>query len=143
MDGKVELTPMLGALLRAPLRALTARVAADLSRAGFTDLRPAHLVVFQHLDAEGTRLTELAARASMTKQSMGALVNDLEGWSYVERRPDPLDRRARIVCRTERGWAVELAARTSVGDFEEEWMRRVGAERMRQFRAVLEEFDLG
>lgn len=141
MDGTVSLTPMLGALLRRPLRALTAHVAERLASAGFTDLRPAHLVVFQHLDGEGTRLTDLAARANMTKQSMGALVNDLERWNYVARRPDPADGRARIVCRTERGWAVERAARMSVQEFEDEWTRRVGAERMRQVRAVLEEFD--
>jgi len=140
MGGETTLEPMLGALLRRPLRALTARVAADLAAAGFADLRPAHFAVFQQLDAAGSRLTDLAARAHMTKQSMGALVDDLERRGYVERAPDPADGRARIVRRTERGWAVERAARASVAAFEAEWAERVGAERMRQFRAVLEEF---
>jgi DNA-binding MarR family transcriptional regulator len=134
------LQPMLGALLRRPLRALTAHVAADLDRAGFTDLRPAHLVVFQHLDAAGSRLTDIAARAAMTKQSMGALVDDLAQWGYVSRVPDAQDRRARIVRRTQRGWAVERAARESVRVFEEAWTARVGEARMRQFRSVLVEF---
>lgn len=134
------LEPMLGALLRLPLRALTARVAADLAAAGFADLRPAHFAVFQQLDPAGSRLTDLATRAHMTKQSMGALVDDLARWGYVERIADPADGRARIVRRTERGWAVERAARGSVGAFEAEWERRVGAERMRQFREVLAEF---
>lgn len=71
---------------------------------------------------------------------MGALLDDLERRGYVERAPDPTDGRARIVRRTERGWAVERAARASVGAFEAEWTQRVGAERMRQFRGVLEEF---
>lgn len=140
MDDETVLEPMLGALLRLPLRALTARVAADLAAAGFTDLRPAHFAVFQQLDAAGSRLTDLAIRAHMTKQSMGALVDDLERWDYVERVPDPTDKRARIVRRTERGWAVERAARASVGAFEAEWTQRIGADRMRQFRSVLEEF---
>ena len=104
-DGEVELIPMLGALMRAPLQALSSRVAADLVAAGFDELRPAQLVVFQHLNAGGSRVTDLAARAQMTKQSMGALVDDLERWGYVERVPDPNDRRARIVRRTSRGWA--------------------------------------
>ncbi len=140
MDGEAAFEPMLGALLRLPLRALTARVAADLAAAGFSDLRPAHFAVFQHLDPAGSRLTDVAARAQMTKQSMGALVDDLEGWGYVERVPDPADGRARILRRTGRGWAVERAARASIRAFEAEWELRVGAERMRQFRRVLEEF---
>ena len=141
MDGEIVLEPMLGALLRRTLQALTMRVAADLAAAGFADLRPAHLVVFQQLESGGSRLTDLAALAHMTKQSMWALVDDLERLGYVERIPDPADKRARIVRRTERGWAVERAARASVRAFEEEWTQRVGEDRMEQFRAVLEDFS--
>jgi DNA-binding MarR family transcriptional regulator len=140
VDRKPALEPMLGALLRRPLQALTTRVANNLAGAGFADLRPAHLVVFQQLEIGGSRLTDLAARAHMTKQSMWALVDDLEQLGYVERIPDPADKRARIVRRTERGWAVERAARSSVRAFEEEWAERVGADRMRRFRDVLEGF---
>jgi DNA-binding MarR family transcriptional regulator len=104
-------------------------------------LRPAQLVVFQYLDAAGSRVTDLASRAQMTKQSMGALVDDLERWGYAERVPDPNDRRARIVKRTPRGWLVEQVARGSVAAFESEWTARVGAERMAVFRAVLEAFQ--
>jgi hypothetical protein len=53
MDGQIELERMLGALLRIPFQAITARVAADLAAAGFDDLRPAYLAVFQHLEAQG------------------------------------------------------------------------------------------
>lgn len=141
MDGETALEPMLGALLRRPLQALTVRVAADLAAAGFADLRPAHLVVFQHLETGGARLTDLAARAHMTKQSMWGLVEDLERFGYVERIPDPADKRARIVRRTGGGWAVERVARATVRAFEEEWTQRVGAERMQQFRGVLEDFS--
>jgi DNA-binding MarR family transcriptional regulator len=131
---------MVEALLRRPLHALELRVAADLAAAGFADLRPAHLVVFQGLDAAGSRLTDLAARAHMTKQSMGALVDDLERMGYIERLADAIDGRVKRIRRTERGWAVERAARASVGAFEDEWTAKVGAERMRQFLAVLEAF---
>lgn len=140
MRDEISMEPMLGALLRAPLRALAQRVAADLAAAGFTDLRESHLVVFQQLGLEGNRLTELAAGAQMTKQSMGALVDDLQRWGYIERIPDATDGRARIIRRTSRGWEVEKVARASVGAFDAEWSRRVGVERMREFRSVLEEF---
>ena len=140
MDRDTKPERMLGALLRIPFQAVTARVAADLAASGFADLRPAHLSVFQHLDPTGSRLTDLAARAQVTKQSMGALVDDLERWGYVERVADATDGRVRLIRRTERGWAVERAARASIRAFEEEWGRRIGPERMRQFRGVLEEF---
>ena len=58
MDGETSLDPMLGALLRRPLQALTIHVTADLAGAGFTDLRPAHLDLTRHrptLPAPGTR----------------------------------------------------------------------------------------
>lgn len=140
MRDEMAMEPMLGALLRAPLRALAQRVAVDLAAAGFVELRPSHLVVFQQLGPRGNRLTELAAGAQMTKQSMGALVDDLQRWGYIERIPDDTDGRARIIRRTSRGWEVEKAARASVGAFDAEWTRRVGDKRMQEFRRVLEEF---
>jgi DNA-binding MarR family transcriptional regulator len=132
---------MLGAMLRTPLRAITARVGADLAAAGYDDLRPAHFVVFQNLPAEGANATTLAERAEITKQSMGYLLDHLERHGYIERVPDPTDQRARIVRRTARGWAVEWAARASIQRLEDEWSAHLGEERMQQFRAVL--VDLG
>lgn len=139
-DPPIRFEPMLGALLRAPLRLLSERVAADLAAAGFADLRPSHLAVFQQLAAEGSRLTDMAAGAQMTKQSMGALVDDLVALGYLDRLPHPSDGRVRIIQRTARGWAVERAARESVAAFEREWGERLGAERMAAFRDVLREF---
>ncbi|HEY8600822.1 MAG TPA: MarR family winged helix-turn-helix transcriptional regulator [Thermomicrobiales bacterium] len=141
MEDQPVLVPMLGALLRAPVRAISARIAADLAAAGYGDLRPAHLAVFQHLPAAGARSTALAERAQMTKQSMGALIDYLAERGYVERVPEPTDQRARVVCRTARGWAVERAARESLERLEGEWGAYLGADRMREFRAALT--DLG
>ncbi|HEV2121921.1 MAG TPA: MarR family winged helix-turn-helix transcriptional regulator [Chloroflexota bacterium] len=139
MQSPDGLERMLGALLRVPFQAINARIAAELARAGINDLRPAHFSVFQHLDAEGTRTTTLAERAQMTKQAMGELVTDLERRDYVVRVPDPTDRRAKLVVRTERGWAVETIARATVRAVELEWETEVGSERMRQFRETLEQ----
>jgi DNA-binding MarR family transcriptional regulator len=140
MDAGSQPTLGLADLLRIPYQTLTTRVLADLHAAGFDDLRAAHLTVFKYLDPGGARLTDLTARAEMTKQSMGALILDLKRWGYLERTPDPTDGRAWIVRRTDRGWAADQVARTSIQAFEAEWERRIGPERMRAFRAVLEEF---
>lgn len=139
MEDQAALTPMLGALLRAPIRAISARIAADLASAGYGDLRPAHLTVFQHLPAGGAHATVLAERAQMTKQSMGSLIDYLAEHGYIERVPDPDDGRARLVRRTARGWAVEWAARTSLQRLESEWTAALGADRMREFRGTLED----
>jgi DNA-binding MarR family transcriptional regulator len=66
-------------------------------------VRRAHLQLMPHLDLEGTRITELARRAQITKQAVGQLVSDMEAAGYVERRPDPADGRAKIVVLTDRG----------------------------------------
>jgi DNA-binding MarR family transcriptional regulator len=131
--------PNVGILLRRPLEAVVQRVSAGLAEAGFEDIRPAHTAVFQHISAEGSRLSELAARAQLTKQSMSYLVDDLETRGYVERRPDPTDRRATLVCLTERGWAEVRAALRIIAELEDEWARRLGRERMEELRRMLTE----
>ncbi len=69
-------------------------------------MRPAHSQVFIHIDAEGTRLTTLAARAAMTPQAMAELVDDLVELGYAERIPDRDDRRAKLIVLTPAGWAA-------------------------------------
>ncbi len=128
---------MIGALLRVPYEAVNLQVNAALVAAGFDDIRPAHQTVFQHLSPGGSRLTELAERAQITKQSMGYLVDSLEERGYLERIPDPDDRRASIILRTERGWAVERAAREGIRRLEADWADRLGVERMQQLRGLL------
>ena len=84
-------------------RVLEKRLHEGLRVAGYGDVRPTHFAVFRYLKPGGSRVTELAEEAGMTQQSMGELVDYLERRGYVERRPDPHDRRARIVLPTEAG----------------------------------------
>ncbi len=74
--------------------------------------------MFYNLDRDGTRLTELAARAGITHQSMGELVAALVDSGYLRRVPDPGDRRARLVAPTARGVAAMTRARREVADIE-------------------------
>jgi DNA-binding MarR family transcriptional regulator len=131
--------PNIGILLRDPVQEIVRRVSAGLAAAGFDDLRPAHTVVFQHIEADGSRLTELADRAQITKQSMGYLVDYLEGRGYVERRDDPTDRRATLICLTERGWEQVRAALAIIASIEKEWTGRLGKRRMEDLRSALAE----
>ena len=140
MAEKHEDRRMLGALLRIPFQAIVARIYAGLVARGFTDLRPAHFVVFQLIKPEGSRVTELADQAQITKQSMGALVDHVEACGYIERLPDPTDRRAKIVRLTERGWALDAAAREILKQMEEEWEDQLGVRRMEELKQVLRDF---
>jgi DNA-binding MarR family transcriptional regulator len=87
----------LGVLLQQLSRDFERRARTTLRARGHTRLQPSHQVVFASLGRTGTRLTDLARRASMTKQAMGQIVDDLERLGYVERTPDPDDGRAKIV----------------------------------------------
>ena len=129
--------PNLGVLLREPFQEVVRRVSEGLATAGFDDLRPAHTAVFQHIDADGSRLTDLAERAQVTKQSMGYLVDHLERCGYLERRPDLDDRRATLICLTQRGWDQVRAALAIITALEEEWAQELGRTQMEQLRDTL------
>lgn len=129
--------PNIGILLRAPFEELVTRITDGLREAGFDDIRPAHTAVFQHISAEGSRLSELAERAQLTKQSMGYLVDYLEERGYVERQADPTDRRATLILLTERGWAEVRAALQIIAAVEQDWAKRLGTRRIEQLRGLL------
>ena len=131
--------PNIGVLLRGPYQEVVETVTARLAEAGFDDIRPAHTSVFQHIDADGTRLTDLAQRAQLTKQSMGYLVDYLEQRGYVERKSDPSDRRANLIVLTKRGWEQVRAALRIIASIEKEWEGTLGTRKMEQLRKLLAE----
>ncbi|MET3913673.1 DNA-binding MarR family transcriptional regulator [Variovorax sp. OAS795] len=88
----------------------------------------AHIHITRHLAREGSRLTDMAARAGMTKQAMGALVDQCEAWGLVTRGPDPLDARARRVLFTADGLAWLDAFRSAVTQAEREFRASVGSD---------------
>ncbi len=88
----------------------------------------AHIHITRHLALGGSRLTELAARAGMTKQAMGDLVTQCEAWGLVVRAPDPHDARARQVRFTPTGLAWLQAFRDAVAQAEAEFRAEVGDE---------------
>jgi DNA-binding MarR family transcriptional regulator len=128
---------LIGALLRIPREAALQRVLAGLEAGGFGDVRPARFTVFQHLPPEGMRLTALAEAALMTKQSMGYLVDDLEALGYVERVSDPVDRRAKLVRLTARGWQIDDTVRAVIHEIEADWSSGLGQENYRQLLHLL------
>ena len=131
----------LGRLLREPFQEMTEHIHARLADQGHQYIRVAHGNVFQFLDDEGTRVSVLAERAQMTKQSMGELVAHLETHGYVERVPDPSDGRAKLVRPTASGQAVYPLAVEAIAEVEARWGERIGEEKLRRLRALLEELS--
>ncbi|AMO23140.1 MarR family winged helix-turn-helix transcriptional regulator [Ramlibacter tataouinensis] len=88
----------------------------------------AHVHITRHVALEGSRLTDLAQRAGMSKQAMGDLVDQCEAWGLVRREQDPADARGRIVRFTPTGLAWLQAFRDAVAQAEAEFRQEVGAE---------------
>ncbi|WP_116451665.1 MarR family winged helix-turn-helix transcriptional regulator [Blastococcus litoris] len=126
-----------GLLLFLPYRAMEARVFTGLAEAGFDDVTPAQARVFQRISPHGSRLTDLAAQAGVTKQTAGFLVDQLERAGYVDRVPDPADGRARLVRVAERGARSVEASRAIVAQVEAEWTAHLGEHRMVELREIL------
>jgi len=131
--------PLLGALLRLAHQSLVRRVLDALSEAGYDDIQASHFVPMQALwdYPQGLRVTELAAKAKITKQSMGELVDQLVRRGYLARVSDPDDGRAWRVRITPFGLKASRLARRIVRDVETDWSRRIGAKRIEDLRASL------
>lgn len=133
--------PNLGILLREPFRIASEMLHERFAESGHPEVRPPHGNVFQFLDDDGTRVSVLAQRAQITKQSMAELVAHLERHGYVERIADPSDRRAKLVRATARGSEVYAIARRFVTELEADWSTRLGTGKMHQLRALLEQLN--
>ena len=88
----------------------------------------AHVHITRHLGLKGSRLTDLAQRAGMSKQAMGDLVDQCEAWGLVSRAPDSQDARARLVRFTPTGLAWLQAFKEAVAQAEAEFRAEVGPE---------------
>jgi DNA-binding MarR family transcriptional regulator len=126
-----------GLLLFIPYRAMENRVFAALAAAGFDDFTPAQARVMQRIGPDGTRLTELAEAAQVTKQTASFLVDQLERAGYVARTPDPSDARARLVRIAERGAAAQPVAAAAVAEVEAEWRAHLGERDWDRMRGAL------
>jgi DNA-binding MarR family transcriptional regulator len=124
-------------LLRMPYEAFIAQLFEQLARVGYADVHPAHAIVFQHLPADGARVTDLARRTQLTKQYLGRLVAELEALGYLERAPDPTDGRAKLVRLSGRGREITRVAERIIASVEAAWAQRIGQERHADLRSRL------
>lgn len=120
--------PPVGALLRRPAVIIRHEVMASLREAGFDDVLPAHLGVFQHPGPDGQRPGVLASRTRASKQAMNHLLHQLESGGYILREAHPDDRRTRLVRLTPRGREAAQVIRGTMERLEKDWSCELGDE---------------
>jgi DNA-binding MarR family transcriptional regulator len=125
-------------LLGTGFDAFTEELNERLTQTPYNDIRITHGCVFGNIEPEGSRLTDLAERAHMTKQSVGEVATELEQKGYLERVPDPRDGRAKIIRLTERGREAQALGFGIINEIEADWADRFGAERVAALRDALE-----
>jgi len=118
-------------------RAMEDRVLADIAAAGFDDVTIAQARVLARVSSKGTRITELAERARVSKQTVTFMVDQLERAGYVRRVPDPSDARARLVVFDDRGLAAQQVARRTEAVVQEEWTRHLGRRATARLHQIL------
>jgi len=138
IDYDISRPPLLIRLLGLAFDDCSEGLERRLADTPYSDIRISHGCVFGNIDPDGSRLTDLAERARMTKQSVGEVTSDLEQRGYVERVPDPSDGRAKIIRLTERGRAAQALGIGLIDDIEQEWAERFGADRVAALREALE-----
>jgi DNA-binding MarR family transcriptional regulator len=129
--------PLIGALLRAPVDTIRARMIAALHDAGFTDVVPAHFAVLRYPPPEGRRPSDAAADAGITRQAMGYLLGQLEELGYLTREDDTADQRSKRIHLTERGYAAAHISRQAVREIEAELEAELGREEFALLRRLL------
>ncbi|WP_188189063.1 MarR family winged helix-turn-helix transcriptional regulator [Nonomuraea sp. SYSU D8015] len=128
--------PDLGILSSRTLFSLQREMFTRLSEQGHPEVRPRHGAVMAYLDEEGSRATDLAAQSGQHKQVIGTLVDELVELGYVERRPDPADRRAKLIVPTEKGRDHMAKSDAIVAALEAEHARAVGEQAYADFKRV-------
>jgi DNA-binding MarR family transcriptional regulator len=137
MEPDFPTRPLIGLLLRLLYQEYAKDIDAALRGAGFGDIRPAHSNVFPFVPSDGISISQLAKLARVRKQTMAEAVEQLERMGYVERRPNPLDRRSRLVFLTERGTSVRPVTHSAAERVEKQWAELSSPDELEALRASL------
>jgi DNA-binding MarR family transcriptional regulator len=123
-----------GRLLFDSTRRFQERVLQLVNGKGFPAIRIPHLAVTRHIDVTGTRIADVAARAGVTKQSMGEMIDQLDGMNYLTRAADADDKRAKIVKFTREGRKLLATIQAAVATTEKELAARIGTKAVKSLR---------
>jgi DNA-binding MarR family transcriptional regulator len=129
--------PDLGVLATRLLLGIEGELSRRTAEQGFDDLRPRHGAVLAYLDEDGLRLTDLTRIAGRNKQTIAAIVDELETLGYIYRADDPADRRAKLIMPTERGRQRMRAGDEIIADIEKRHEAQLGPAAYARFKQAL------
>jgi DNA-binding MarR family transcriptional regulator len=130
-------SPYTQSLLLYAYQASASAMTRMLKARGHSAIRPKHGAVFANIERQGTRPSMLAERAGIGKAAMGELIDELESLGYVRRKPDPHDRRAKLVVPTDKALEVTDIVHEFNRRMEASYRELVGEEAYRTLRAAL------
>ncbi|MFJ4467027.1 MarR family winged helix-turn-helix transcriptional regulator [Streptomyces sp. NPDC089424] len=107
-----------------------------LAEQGHPRLRPQHGAVMGFIDEEGSRATELSRLSGTHKQVIGNLIDELEALDYVERHPDPKDRRAKLIMPTALGRDQMRKSDAIIAAIERRHAEVIGEQEYENFKTV-------
>jgi DNA-binding MarR family transcriptional regulator len=126
------------ALLDRANRAMQSEMVRAAHRKGHPEIKHAHNAVFATLQESGSRASDMATRAGITRQSMGEIVREMVDLGFLEMRPDPDDRRAKLVTYTKDGLEFARDGYQHLIDLEKRFAEEFGEEEYEVVRKVLE-----
>lgn len=129
--------PDLGILAARLLLGIQDELTRRTAEQGFDDLRARHGAVLAYLDPDGIRLADLARLSRRNKQTIAAIVDELENLGYLYRADDPADRRAKLIVPTERGRHRMRAGDQIIADIEHRHEARLGRTGYARFKQAL------
>ena len=133
-----ELRPYVGALLGVVWQWVRDQLYAGVVAAGYDDLNAAHVGLWRYPGLEGLRPSQLADRRGITKQSVNDLLGYLERHGYLLRVPDSVDRRARVIRLTPKGWRLQKAIYAEAASAQLRIEQLLGPRRYAQLQSSLE-----
>jgi len=106
---------------------------------GFAGIRLVHIALIRNVDENGTRISEIARRAGMTKQATGQLVAEFVELGFIRLVPDPADGRAKIARYTAKGKRLLVAIVASIEATEEAVSAAIGPAQLEKLKSTLRE----
>jgi len=124
-------------------RAWQAEFAAAMRAAGHGWFTEARAGLLGHIPRSGTRQSALIERSAISKQAVQQLLDGLEADGVLERLPDPMDGRAKLVRYTRKGLdALRDGDRIKL-QIEQGYIARLGQQRFAALMDALRSLDAG